>query len=73
MLLEVGKTYKTRSGDTVKIIRNDTDLGYNSQRPFFGIIKTATNEVVRIAYFSHSGTYNLTKTTAFDIVSELCS
>ena len=71
MLLQVGKTYNTRAGDVVKIIRNDNELGYQSNTPFFGYIKNKCGKAVRLAYFSHSGIYNLLKPSSFDIVSEV--
>jgi len=70
MLLEIGKTYKTESGDIVKIIRNDIDLGYHSNQPFFGFIKTISGDLVRLAYFSQNGIYNLYGKSIFNIIEE---
>lgn len=61
--IEVGVTYVTRNGSLVTIEHDKGDTLY----PFFGMVISGTEEVNRIAYFTHSGQYSIGRETPFDI------
>jgi hypothetical protein len=63
-MIELGKTYTTRSGDKVTI----TSLDYSYTRPFFGCITTQEGKHVRVASFNAAGMYCNDKQTPFDII-----
>lgn len=62
--LELGQTYKTRSGNKVTI----RDIDYSYTMPFFGDIVTKENKHVRVASFNAAGMYKNGEQTQFDIV-----
>lgn len=64
MNIEVGKTYMTRSGDSVLIEHGKGDNFY----PFFGMIVGGDGKEIRIAYFTNGGQYSIGQKTIFDIV-----
>ena len=67
MIIQLGKTYKTRAGDLVKII----DIDYSYTMPFFGRIVTVDGKQVRPAGFNAAGMYkNTGEQSCFDIVNE---
>lgn len=63
--LEIGNTYKTRTGDSVRIRNLDDDFR------FFGDIVDTDGKHVRIASFSADGRYATGRNTDFDIVEEV--
>jgi hypothetical protein len=67
MTVELNKTYETRGGENVKI----TDLNYIYDRPFFGLIKTKENKVVRPASFNVGGFYKNGEESPFDLIKEI--
>lgn len=66
LVLELGKKYKTRSGDFVTIRNFDE----GDTKPFFGDIVDANGIHVRVASFGFSGGYSYDgKSSQFDIVN----
>jgi hypothetical protein len=67
--IEQGKTYKTRSGNTVEIIYNDK--GHNL--PFGGILKNPEGVGLKAVMFNPFGFYNPEATLSHDndIIAEL--
>lgn len=63
MNLEVGKTYVTRNGLSVKIEHDKGGHPY----PFYGRI-TSDAGLERIAYFASNGSYILSAESVFDIL-----
>ena len=65
MNLELGKTYKTREGFTIKI----REVDFKMSCPYHGTIMDG-KAVVRVASYMGNGSYT-NKETRFDIVAEL--
>lgn len=61
-ILEIGATYRTRSGGSVQIRDVDGDR-------FFGDIVASNGATDRIASFTRDGQYVLGRETEFDIIS----
>lgn len=68
MNLEVGKKYKTRNSGSVVIDREEKS---EPLHPFFGKIKDDNGDLIRIAFYTSGGRYQLHKESDFDIVEEI--
>lgn len=65
--IEVGASYMTRNGSTVTIEHDNGDNLY----PFFGMVIGDDGQESRIAYFTHSGKYSISRETGFDIAKRV--